>query len=521
MKKWEDIRVDVDAVAEEVRKKSQEGKLLSQSEAALVRESELYARMDKKREEEKKQEKILKEIEQKERENRERQQKIEDVKEVLKNDGEDLKDGENIENEKKDTKLKVDVIEVEQEEKEVEETAYQMNRRREFEKKYGVEVIYVKYDNGLPAEDFTLKKYISAEYPEDDYILIKEDEKEKQITKYEFENFYIGLGFEKEREINVIAKEVINNLQDENDDVEEEQKEKKNTDDENETQKIKQDVQELDDAEADIEQHKNDYESYRVEMTGVLNSYLQEAVKSDKELDVAIEDAYHIMRGCRFDYIIAGSKLFGSIDVTMPQIDDVKFDLSDAQYKNLFDQWVIESGSNDYIAKIYLTYNDVQNKDLDKINVNGKSIKKYTISFKKMSQEEKFFDVARDIKKKFEDIMQLVGLESSIWGKSDTWVYWDMAKQQYFFDHQDEADEKYDIGDPIADNNLQQQIIDRHIGWELYSGNRNNKEMKTYLYEKFNTNSEIMSFLNKKPKKNNDLSSIDLASLGKLVREAI
>jgi len=49
MGNWEDIRKNVDADAENIRTKSTEGKLISQSEAALVRESELYAQMDQKK----------------------------------------------------------------------------------------------------------------------------------------------------------------------------------------------------------------------------------------------------------------------------------------------------------------------------------------------------------------------------------------------------------------------------------------------------------------------------------------
>jgi hypothetical protein len=71
------------------------------------------------------------------------------------------------------------------------EIVQQENRRLAFEN--------IQYIDDYANSGFILKEYIAGRYPEDDRIIIEFDGEDKEITKYEFENLWIGVGYEKER----------------------------------------------------------------------------------------------------------------------------------------------------------------------------------------------------------------------------------------------------------------------------------------------------------------------------------
>ena len=106
---------------------------------------------------------------------------------------------------------------------------------------------------------------------------------------------------------------------------------------------------------------------------------------------------------------------------------------------------------------------------------------------------------------------------------SKSWAYWDIAKQMYYFE-QKKADAGYRIADPFEDAEKQQEIVNRHIGWEIFENGRGKNRLDTEVFKHILENSEhadeIIALMRKQPKENQDLASKDLARLGQLVREA-
>lgn len=109
-----------------------------------------------------------------------------------------------------------------------------------------------------------------------------------------------------------------------------------------------------------------------------------------------------------------------------------------------------------------------------------------------------------------------LGLIPSPYAKSQTWAMWDIGKQEYFFTHQEEADEKYLIADPFSEEK-QKEIIDRHIGWEAYQAFKADGDIFMEKIKNHPNRSKIQVFLQKTPKENGTLSSLELADLGSLL----
>ena len=100
---------------------------------------------------------------------------------------------------------------------------------------------------------------------------------------------------------------------------------------------------------------------------------------------------------------------------------------------------------------------------------------------------------------------------------------WDLGKQFYYFLHPEQSGVKYEIANPLSSEKKQQEIIDRHLGWEAYAAFNSNSPESVEWRNTIIANpkfTKALEILNKKPKENKTLSSFDLTALGTLLRKA-
>ena len=103
---------------------------------------------------------------------------------------------------------------------------------------------------------------------------------------------------------------------------------------------------------------------------------------------------------------------------------------------------------------------------------------------------------------------------------SQSWVFWDIAKQLYYLENPNETDrKKYRLANPLTDEEKQTEILDRHIGWEIFS------KMTTGELDKFLNKFQepiyrkrFVEFMIKKPNSSKTLPSYELTELGKNIR---
>jgi len=130
----------------------------------------------------------------------------------------------------------------------------------------------------------------------------------------------------------------------------------------------------------------------------------------------------------------------------------------------------------------YLSYQDADlkvdaKKEALKSSKENKNARIFAESFLKLEKKHgkaKFAEVAKSIHDKCQQFLQSKDIPVSTFGKSKTWTYWDMAKQFYYSDDATGIEEsknhpEYKPGDPIAEERLQQEILNRHIGWEVWN----------------------------------------------------
>jgi len=170
------------------------------------------------------------------------------------------------------------------------------------------------------------------------------------------------------------------------------------------------------------------------------------------------------------------------------------------------------------VIKQYFSYNDTLNRPEEEITIYPYQ-KKYVESFKEITRKENFVSTVDKIRDEYENVMQKLSLDSSIFGMSQSWIYWDLAKQDYFFNNQQEADSKYDIGNPSVEENIQNQIVNRHIGWEIFGNFKEDTSIVDRLNKSDDSFNRIVELLDKTPKENQTLSSYDLGELGKYIRK--
>jgi hypothetical protein len=183
------------------------------------------------------------------------------------------------------------------------------------------------------------------------------------------------------------------------------------------------------------------------------------------------------------------------------------------------------------LHKEYLAYQDVNPEGPIDYALNEEGVleegkyKNYTESLSDILDSERAESleaVKGTIRNYYEHIKQNLGLEDTIFGKSDSWIYWDIAKQGYMVNNPESSRPEYLLADPLDFENssesraLIQQIADRHIGWEISNPNiLNNFDTK-------NLSQRALALI-KKAERNpgsQALSSMEYSELGRLVREA-
>lgn len=74
------------------------------------------------------------------------------------------------------------------------------------------------------------------------------------------------------------------------------------------------------------------------------------------------------------------------------------------------------------------------------------------------------------LRKEMEDAAKAAGIAISKWGRSESWAVWDVGKQLHLQQNPSESSDKYRLANPLTDAQIQQEIVQRHLGWEATGG---------------------------------------------------
>jgi hypothetical protein len=147
---------------------------------------------------------------------------------------------------------------------------------------------------------------------------------------------------------------------------------------------------------------------------------------------------------------------------------------------------------------------------------NSESARRYAVALKdkevRLGGPEKLKSWAEAI---YIDMLQSakeLELPVSAHGHSRSWVLWDIAKQHYYLTHPDEADSRYSL--PSVENmDKMNEISLRHLGWEAYKAFQESSEWKSKIRNRPFW-AKVKPYLERPPKENGTLSSLELAELG-------
>jgi len=122
------------------------------------------------------------------------------------------------------------------------------------------------------------------------------------------------------------------------------------------------------------------------------------------------------------------------------------------------------SSSDQYISK--LNYSDVGFNAAEP----SESMKKYSEALAKEDPNE-IETLVKSLINRFKNLMTTkINKDISQAGMSESWAYWDVGKQLYFYNNPGESN--YKLGNPLTDKWIQQSIINRMIGWEVTNGGK-------------------------------------------------
>jgi len=130
-----------------------------------------------------------------------------------------------------------------------------------------------------------------------------------------------------------------------------------------------------------------------------------------------------------------------------------------------------------------ISYADVLDSDEAKSAVeytkNSENGMKYAHQLQKIVAEKGLATVmslAEKLKDKCLEDLKSLGIKPTKFAESTSWALWEIAKQHYFFEHPDEVSDEYSgqnyvyIANPLEQDHAgklkQEEIIDRHLGWE-------------------------------------------------------
>lgn len=119
-----------------------------------------------------------------------------------------------------------------------------------------------------------------------------------------------------------------------------------------------------------------------------------------------------------------------------------------------------------------------------------------------------------------ESLLKKLNIDPSKFSQSKSWAFQDMAMQYHFFEHPNLIGADEFAADPMVSEQKLEEIISRHLGWELYwQKTQKNNAAPLKELEADEAYPEIVELLGQAPEKTGTLSDRDLARLGQLVRK--
>ena len=109
---------------------------------------------------------------------------------------------------------------------------------------------------------------------------------------------------------------------------------------------------------------------------------------------------------------------------------------------------------------------------------------------------------------------------------STSWAYWNIAKQSHQSQNPDDASNEYSIGDPFQDEEVQDEIVYRRIGWDIYKkwNNPDQLDMREKIEAVIQDSplvDETRALLDIQPVDTDMPKSADLITIGELIYFAV
>ena len=128
------------------------------------------------------------------------------------------------------------------------------------------------------------------------------------------------------------------------------------------------------------------------------------------------------------------------------------------------------------------------------------------------------------LKERMVHTLDELGIPCSPFGRSDSWVYWDLGKQEYYFRQNNGKEtvkgDRYSYSSTLEKTKLN-EIIDRHVGWEFYHASAEAREKAFKSIDDPYYLARVFEVIQNDPKADGQLPSYEYAELGKILREYI
>ncbi len=133
--------------------------------------------------------------------------------------------------------------------------------------------------------------------------------------------------------------------------------------------------------------------------------------------------------------------------------------------------------------------------------------------------------VAADLRDQCTHALRERGVEISEHASSTSWAFWDIAKQSYFAAHPAQTNSHYRPGNALLDEKVRADILDRHLGWEVYGAVQRDSYVLSPLVERISDplmRRRFVELLEMPPKQEvMTLSSYLLTELGSIFRNYV
>jgi len=144
---------------------------------------------------------------------------------------------------------------------------------------------------------------------------------------------------------------------------------------------------------------------------------------------------------------------------------------------------------------------------------------KYAHHLNQLPKEE-IDRVLPSIKRQTKKVLDTLGIPISPYGTSDSWAYWDLGKQQYYYEQN--KDSEHEEGDPYRHYapalEKVDEISERHIGWEFYHASSDVQEDVLASITDRDTLQIVYDCLQNEPKADGQIRSYQYARLGAALR---